>query len=128
MSGLQSLQGSPKLTNLSLSNNRIKDLETLEPLVGTNFNLLFVISLYGLTCVEALILLKQKFCLRSACFVFSESSYFSQLLHTVFLLQSKLQNLKSLDLLNCEVTTIEGYRAEIFKMIPSLKYLDGYDR
>lgn len=80
MSGLQSLQGSPKLTNLSLSNNRIKDLETLEPLVGKNFNLLFVISLYGLTCVEALILLKQKFCLRSACFVFwspviSVSSY-----------------------------------------------------
>ena len=60
MSGLQSLQGSPKLTNLSLSNNRIKDLETLEPLVGTNFNL-FVISLYGLTFVEALILLKQNF-------------------------------------------------------------------
>ena len=83
MSGLQSLQGSPKLTNLSLSNNRIKDLETLEPLVGTNFNLLFVISLYGLTCVEALILLKQKFGLRSACFVFSESSYFSQLLHVL---------------------------------------------
>ena len=82
MSGLQSLQGSPKLTNLSLSNNRIKDLETLEPLVGTNFNL-FVISLYGLTCVEALILLKQKFCLRSACFVFSESSYVSQLLHVL---------------------------------------------
>lgn len=42
--------------------------------------------------------------------------------------QSKLQNLKSLDLLNCEVTTIEDYRAEIFNMIPSLKYLDGYDR
>lgn len=36
MSGLQSLQGSPKLAHLSLSNNRIKDLETLEPLVSTN--------------------------------------------------------------------------------------------
>ena len=35
-SGLQSLQGSPKLAHLSLSNNRIKDLETLEPLVSTN--------------------------------------------------------------------------------------------
>lgn len=34
MSGLQSLQGSPKLAHLSLSNNRIKDLETLEPLVS----------------------------------------------------------------------------------------------
>lgn len=35
MSGLQALQGSPKLAHLSLSNNRIKDLETLEPLVST---------------------------------------------------------------------------------------------
>ena len=79
--------------------------------------------------MKALILLKQKFRLRSACFVFSESQvYQSALTRTVLLLQSKLQNLKSLDLLNCEVTTIEGYRAEIFKMIPSLKYLDGYDR
>lgn len=38
MSGLQSLQGSPKLAHLSLSNNRIKDLETLEPLVSTNLS------------------------------------------------------------------------------------------
>ena len=42
MSGLQSLQGSPKLAHLSLSNNRIKDLETLEPLVSTKFELSFV--------------------------------------------------------------------------------------
>ncbi|EDO41464.1 predicted protein [Nematostella vectensis] len=31
-SGLQNLTGSPKLTHLSLSGNKIKDLETLEPL------------------------------------------------------------------------------------------------
>lgn len=42
MSGLQSLQGSPKLAHLSLSNNRIKDLETLEPLVSTKFEFSFV--------------------------------------------------------------------------------------
>ena len=32
-SGLAVLQGSPMLTHLNLSGNRIKDLETLEPLV-----------------------------------------------------------------------------------------------
>lgn len=60
---------------------------------------------------------------------YSRLGYFRvALIGSVFPQQSKLQNLKSLDLLNCEVATIEGYRAEIFKMIPSLKYLDGYDR
>lgn len=37
------------------------------------------------------------------------------------------RHLKSLDLFNNEATTIENYREKIFKMIPSLKYLDGYD-
>ncbi|XP_060525216.1 acidic leucine-rich nuclear phosphoprotein 32 family member A isoform X2 [Cylas formicarius] len=36
-------------------------------------------------------------------------------------------HLKSLDLFNNEATTIENYREKIFKMISSLKYLDGYD-
>lgn len=34
-SGLAVLQGSPQLTHLNLSGNRIKDLETLEPLVSS---------------------------------------------------------------------------------------------
>lgn len=34
-SGLQNLTGSPKLTHLSLSGNKIKDLKTLEPLVSS---------------------------------------------------------------------------------------------
>ncbi|XP_018561247.1 acidic leucine-rich nuclear phosphoprotein 32 family member A [Anoplophora glabripennis] len=35
--------------------------------------------------------------------------------------------LKNLDLFNNEATTVENYREKVFKMIPSLKYLDGYD-
>jgi len=35
--------------------------------------------------------------------------------------------LRSLDLYQCGVTKLENYRAESFKMIPSLKYLDGTD-
>ncbi|CAH0553495.1 unnamed protein product [Brassicogethes aeneus] len=37
------------------------------------------------------------------------------------------KNLKNLDLFNNEVTTLDSYREKIFKMIPNLKYLDGYD-
>ncbi|XP_056640496.1 acidic leucine-rich nuclear phosphoprotein 32 family member A isoform X1 [Diorhabda sublineata] len=38
-----------------------------------------------------------------------------------------LKNLRNLDLFNCEATTVENYREKVFKMIPSLKYLDGFD-
>lgn len=65
------LTTSPKLTHLNLSGNKIKDLDTLEPLKDFKY-------------------------------------------------------LKSLDLFNNEATTIENYREKIFKLIPSLKYLDGY--
>ncbi|GFS81444.1 acidic leucine-rich nuclear phosphoprotein 32 family member A [Trichonephila clavipes] len=37
-------------------------------------------------------------------------------------------NLKNLDLFNCEVTGVDNYREEVFGLISSLKYLDGYDR
>ncbi|KAL1140092.1 hypothetical protein AAG570_000024, partial [Ranatra chinensis] len=70
--GLNLLHTSPKLTNLNLSGNKIKDLETLEPL-------------------------------------------------------REFEHLKSLDLFNNEVTSIENYRDKTFKLIPSLKYLDGFD-
>ncbi|XP_078666957.1 uncharacterized protein LOC144908896 isoform X21 [Branchiostoma floridae x Branchiostoma belcheri] len=71
--GLNLLSGSGKLTHLNLSGNKIKDLETLEPL-------------------------------------------------------KDFQTLKNLDLFNCEVTQMENYRENVFNLIPSLKYLDGYDR
>ena len=35
--------------------------------------------------------------------------------------------LTNLDLFNCEVTSLEDYRAKMFKLLPSLKFLDGVD-
>ncbi|XP_058667247.1 acidic leucine-rich nuclear phosphoprotein 32 family member A isoform X1 [Ammospiza caudacuta] len=40
----------------------------------------------------------------------------------------KLENLKSLDLFNCEVTNLNDYRENVFKLLPQLTYLDGYDQ
>lgn len=40
----------------------------------------------------------------------------------------KLENLKSLDLFNCEVTNLNDYRENVFELLPQLTYLDGYDR
>lgn len=36
--------------------------------------------------------------------------------------------LKSLDLFGCEVTNLNDYRESVFKLLPQLSYLDGYDR
>ena len=41
--------------------------------------------------------------------------------------QKEFKNLKSLDLFNNEATTISNYRELIFDLIPSLKFLDGFD-
>lgn len=71
--GLHWLQGSPKLTYLNLSGNKIKDIETLKPL-------------------------------------------------------EEFKTLENLDLFTCEVTNVENYRDEVFGLIKSLKFLDGYDR
>uniref|UniRef100_A0A4W5R4L4 Acidic leucine-rich nuclear phosphoprotein 32 family member n=1 Tax=Hucho hucho TaxID=62062 RepID=A0A4W5R4L4_9TELE len=38
-----------------------------------------------------------------------------------------LDCLKSLDLFNCEVTNLNDYRESVFKLLPQLTYLDGYD-
>ncbi|XP_069668927.1 acidic leucine-rich nuclear phosphoprotein 32 family member A-like isoform X1 [Periplaneta americana] len=70
--GLNLLHTSPKLTHLNLSGNKIKDLDTLEPL-------------------------------------------------------KEFRNLKNLDLFNNEATAIDNYREKVFHLIPSLKYLDGFD-
>ncbi|MBN3303802.1 AN32B protein, partial [Amia calva] len=34
---------------------------------------------------------------------------------------------ESLDLFNCEVTNLNDYRESVFKLLPQLTYLDGYD-
>jgi len=39
-----------------------------------------------------------------------------------------LEHLEILDLFNNEVTQIDNYREKLFEIIPSLKYLDGYDK
>lgn len=39
-----------------------------------------------------------------------------------------LGTLKSLDLFNCEVTNLNEYRDSVFKLLPQLTYLDGYDK
>jgi len=36
-------------------------------------------------------------------------------------------NLKDLDMFNCPVTDLDTYRNGVFDMIPTLKYLDGFD-
>ncbi|CAO2610666.1 Acidic leucine-rich nuclear phosphoprotein 32 family member B [Lemmus lemmus] len=40
----------------------------------------------------------------------------------------KFDCLKSMDLLGCEVTNLNHYREGVFKLLPQLSYLDGYDR
>ncbi|XP_041970684.1 acidic leucine-rich nuclear phosphoprotein 32 family member A isoform X1 [Aricia agestis] len=71
--GLNFLSGCKKLAHLNLSNNKIKDLETLKPL-------------------------------------------------------QDFENLKNLDLYNNDVTNIEDYRSKMFAFMPSIKYLDGFDK
>uniref|UniRef100_A0A3Q4BBB2 Acidic leucine-rich nuclear phosphoprotein 32 family member n=1 Tax=Mola mola TaxID=94237 RepID=A0A3Q4BBB2_MOLML len=39
-----------------------------------------------------------------------------------------LKNLKSLDLYNCEVSTLDDYRESVFELLSQLTYLDGYDQ
>lgn len=43
-------------------------------------------------------------------------------------MQKEFSGLKNLDLFNCEVTSIENYREKLFNLIPSLAFLDGFDK
>lgn len=45
----------------------------------------------------------------------------------IFFFQKEFKNLKNLDLFNNEATSIDNYREKVFHMIPSLKYLDGWE-
>ncbi|CAF1604015.1 unnamed protein product, partial [Adineta ricciae] len=40
----------------------------------------------------------------------------------------KLPKLSVLDLMNCEVTNVDGYKETMFNMLPQLKYLDNADK
>ncbi|XP_026155683.1 acidic leucine-rich nuclear phosphoprotein 32 family member E isoform X1 [Mastacembelus armatus] len=39
-----------------------------------------------------------------------------------------LKSLQSLDLFNCEITTLEDYRESVFELLPQITYLDGFDQ
>lgn len=41
---------------------------------------------------------------------------------------ASLEKLEILDLFNNEVTSNENYRNNVFRLIPSLKFLDGFDK
>lgn len=41
---------------------------------------------------------------------------------------AKLAHLRNVDLFNCEVTKMESYREKAFKLLPTLKFLDGFDQ
>jgi hypothetical protein len=43
-------------------------------------------------------------------------------------LQKNFDNLRNLDLFNCEVTNIDNYREQVFDLLDGLFFLDGYDR
>jgi len=46
----------------------------------------------------------------------------------LFLKKIKLSKLSILDLMNCEVTSTDGYRETMFNMLTQLKYLDNADK
>lgn len=43
-------------------------------------------------------------------------------------LQKDFQELRNLDLFNCEVTSLDKYREKVFELLTTVQYLDGYDR
>lgn len=43
-------------------------------------------------------------------------------------LQKDLENLRVLDLFNCDVTSLETYRESVFELLQNLIFLDGFDR
>lgn len=89
----------PNLTHLNLSGNKIKDLSTIEPLVSTPSDIKHI---------------------QFVVFLWRDAS--------CSLWQKELTTLKSLDLFNCEVTNLNEYRDNVFKLLPQLTYLDGYDK
>ncbi|KAL6100285.1 anp32e [Pungitius sinensis] len=39
-----------------------------------------------------------------------------------------LKSLQSLDLFNCDITSLEDYRESVFELLPQVTYLDGFDQ
>lgn len=116
------------LTYLNLSGNKIKELSTLEALVKTLMHLHHISQLilykYILEISPALQLMHSHY--RN---VIRKSKAIQPCLmfDMLFKPQQNLKNLKSLDLFNCEITTLEDYRESIFELLPQVTYLDGFD-
>ena len=97
---LHLLVGCPNLTHLNLGGNKIKDIETLEPLVRIN-------SLSNLVVK-----------------ITDNFDYFKKMFF-----QSCLPNLTHLELFNCEVTVNDdSYREKVFANFTQVKFLDGFDK
>lgn len=94
----------PNLTHLNLSGNKIKDLSTIEPLVSETPK--YLRKKQNTTKQPDVLYIRLHF----------------------FFWQKELGTLKSLDLFNCEVTNLNEYRDNVFKLLPQLTYLDGYDK
>lgn len=71
--GLNLLHQSPQINHLNLSGNKIKDIDTIQPL-------------------------------------------------------KEFKYLRYLDLFNNEVTNVDNYKEKIFNLLPTLRYLDGFDK
>lgn len=48
--------------------------------------------------------------------------------HYNICLQKDLENLRVLDLFNCDVTGLDTYRESVFELLQNLLFLDGFDR
>ncbi|BFZ13581.1 hypothetical protein BsWGS_16620 [Bradybaena similaris] len=98
-SGLQTLEGFPKFSNLKkldLSDNRLS--EGLDHLAGCSKLTHLILSGNNIQNIDILDGLKDLHCLQS------------------------------LDLVNCEVTNIDQYREKVFAKLSQIAYLDGFDR
>jgi len=97
--GLQSLEGFPKLGNL-------RKLELSDNSISSGLD--------GLAC----------------CPNITHLSLSGNKIKDLVILEplKDLTHLKSLDLFNCEVTNLEGYREKVFDILKQLVFLDGFDK
>lgn len=94
----------PNLIYLNLSGNKIKELSSVEALVST--------------CA----------CTHTHTHRHTRLAPLSQLANSMFMVQQSLKSLQSLDLFNCEITSLDDYRDSVFELLPQVTFLDGFDQ
>uniref|UniRef100_A0AAY5K7F7 Acidic leucine-rich nuclear phosphoprotein 32 family member n=1 Tax=Esox lucius TaxID=8010 RepID=A0AAY5K7F7_ESOLU len=128
----------PNLTYLNLSGNKIKELSNVEALVSSHptahwFRIIWSVPVsikYYSINTSSHSKGDVRLCLPS-CPIFLHGENFQPGwcdLISAPKPQQNLKNLKSLDLFNCEITTLEEYRESIFELLPQVTYLDGFDQ